>query len=184
LYAVIRPDGHAEVRPLTAAWGDAGGSPPGYIAVDEQRGWVYGLERNRQSGALYRWPVEGGVAEWLNHAATAGRDPIQYLSDGPVANLDMANPAGLSIDASGYVVIGAGDGRTFRRYDPDSQIVESLCTVEGTEVNDGSFEWCIGDNVRNKIFGTWPSILTFDDAGNGTFGYSVWPRLVRLRRVN
>lgn len=181
-YAVMQPDGTTESRPLTPAWGLDMGAPPGYIVVDEERGWVYGLERNRQGGAFYRWPVAGGDAEWLNHAATADRD-AQYSSDGPVANLQMANPAGMSIDARGFVYIGAGDGRTFRRYNPDTGLVDSLCTVDGTEVDEGRFQWCIGDGVRNKLFGTWPSILAFDDAGNGFFGYSVWPRLIRLKRV-
>lgn len=187
LYAVIEPDGPTELRSLdsTSTWGaESNGSPPGYIVVDEPRGWVYGLDRNHLSGAFYRWPIMGGTVEWLNHEATGGRSPIQYLSDGPVARLDMANPGGLSIDAQGFVYIGAGDGRTFRRYNPDGELVESLCAAVGTEVNDGDFEWCIGDGERNSLFGTWPSILTFDDAGNGFFGYSVWPRLIRLRRVN
>jgi hypothetical protein len=184
VFHVIQPDGTLETRPLdlSQAWGGSNGGPPGYLAVDETRGWAYGLERNRQSGALYRWPLAGGAVEWLNHAATGARDPIQYLSDGPVANLEMANPAGLTSDSRGYVYIGAGDGRTFRRYDPDAGIVESLCEVAGPDPAVHRLEWCIGDGVRNRPFGTWPHFLTFDAAGNGYFGYSVWPRLVRLRR--
>lgn len=174
---VIFPDGGVETRPLQSAGGTVG-----FMVVDESRGLAYGLERNRQSGALYRWSLDGGALEWLNPLATAGRDPIQYLSDGPVANLDMANPGGFSIDAEGFVYIGAGDGRTFRRYDPDREIVESLCRVP-SDAGDDLFEWCIGDDVRNKPFGTWPQNLAFDDSGNGYFGYTVWPRLVGLRRL-
>ena len=183
-FFAILPEGGAETRTLDAShlWAGGEGSPPGYIVVDEARGWVYGLERNLRSGALYRWPVAGGAAEWLNHATTGGRDPEQYLSDGPVETLEMANPAGLAIDGRGFVYIGAGDGRTFRRYDPDSGIVQSLCRMEGAEPDDNRFEWCIGDGVRNRLFNTWPSILSFDGEGNGFFGYSVWPRLIRLRR--
>jgi hypothetical protein len=182
-FVVLAPDGTAERRPLDrSAWTDVNSGPPGYIAVDEDRGWVYGLERNRMSGALYRWPIEGGAAEWLNSSATGGRTPEQYLSDGPVENLEMANPGGISTDSLGYVYIGAGDGLTFRRYSPDSGTVESLCVAEGAELEEGRFEWCIGDNARNRIFGTWPLVLAFDAAGNGYFGYTVWPRLVRLRR--
>jgi hypothetical protein len=183
-FFAIHPDGTVETRPLdaTQAWGGNGGGPPGYIGVDEARGWIYGMERNLKSGALYRWPVAGGAVEWLNHAATGTRDPIQYLSDGPVANLDMANPGALTVDAQGYVYLGAGDGCTFRRYQPDTQIVESLCAVVGSAPEDHLVEWCIGDGVRNQLFGTWPSFLTFDAAGNGYFGYTVWPRLIRLRR--
>lgn len=176
---VIFPDGGVEARPLSYP---DGGGPIGFMAVDEQRGLVYGLDRNRRSGALYRWSIDGGPIEWLNPEATAGRDPIQYLSDGPVSRLDLANPGGFSIDAEGFVYIGAGDGRTFRRFDPDRGVVESLCRAPsdaGVEL----FEWCFGDGVRNKPFGTWPQALAFDDSGNGFFGYTVWPRLVMLRRL-
>lgn len=174
---VLFLDGHVETRPLVAA-----GGPIGFLVVDEVRGLAYGLDRNRKSGAFYRWSLDGGALEWLNHEATGGRTPDQYLSDGPVAGLEMANPAGLSIDAEGFVYIGAGDGLTFRRFDPDRGIVESLCRVP-SDAGEELFEWCIGDNVRNKLFGTWPSTLAFDDSGNGYFGYSVWPRLVMLRRL-
>ena len=92
----------------------------------------------------------------------------------------MANPAGLTIDSLGLVYIGAGDGQTFRRYNPDTQLVESLCAVAGTTPN--RFEWCIGDGIRNHLFGTWPSMLAIDGFGNGYFGYTVWPRLIRLKR--
>jgi hypothetical protein len=174
---VMFPDGGVEHRALTSAGGTVG-----YMVVDEARGVAYGLERNRQSGAFYRWSLDGGAIEWLNHDATGTRDPVQYLSDGPVAGLDMANPGGLSIDAEGFVYIGAGDGRTFRRFDPDRGVVESLCRVP-SDAGDELFEWCLGDGVRNKPFGTWPSTLAFDDSGNGYFGYTVWPRLVVLRRL-
>lgn len=174
---VIFPDGGVETRPLQSAGGTVG-----FIVVDERRGLAYGLDRNRQSGAFYRWSLDGGALEWLNHAATGGRDPDQYLSDGPVAGLEMANPAGLTIDAEGFVYIGAGDGRTFRRFDPDRQIVESLCRVPA-DAGDELFEWCLGDGQRNQPFGTWPHNLAFDDSGNGYFGYTVWPRLVALRRL-
>ncbi|RMG21466.1 MAG: hypothetical protein D6729_00705 [Deltaproteobacteria bacterium] len=184
-YFILDPETGAVVEApaldISQAWG-VEGQPPGYLAVDEARGFVYGLERNRKSGALYRWPVHGGVVEWLNHEATGSRTPAQYLSDGPVSRLEMANPAGLTADSDGYLYIGAGDGRTFRRYDPDAQIVESLCAVPEAGAAD-TFEWCIGDGERNQLFNTWPSFLAFDAAGNGYFGYSVWPRLVRLRRV-
>ncbi len=183
-FVVLTAGGEFEERSLdhTGVWGDGMGGPPGFLVVDEARGWAYGLERNKMSGAFYRWPLAGGRAEWLNHAALGTRDPVQYLSDGPVANLDMANPAGMTIDQAGYVYIGAGDGRTFRRYNPDSMTVESLCHRAGVPDTENRFEWCIGDNVRNKPFGTWPHFLTFDGAGNGYFGYTVWPRLVRLTR--
>jgi DNA-binding beta-propeller fold protein YncE len=174
---VLFPDGGSERRAV-----DAAGGLVGFMAVDEARGVAYGLDRNRQSGALYRWPLDGGTMEWLNHQATGTRDPAQYLSDGPVAGLEMANPAGLSIDADGFVYIGAGDGRTFRRFDPDRGVVESLCRVP-SDAGDELFEWCLGDGVRNQPFGTWPAILAFDDSGNGYFGYTVWPRLVALRRL-
>lgn len=174
---VIFPDGGVDTRAV-----QSGGSSVGFMVVDEARGVAYGLDRNRQSGAFYRWSLDGGAIAWLNHQATGGRDPIQYLSDGPVANLDMANPAGLTIDAEGFVYIGAGDGQTFRRFDPDREIVESLCRVP-SDAGDDLFEWCIGDNVRNRPFGTWPHNLAFDDSGNGYFGYTVWPRLVGLRRL-
>lgn len=176
---VLFPDGGVESRPLHHP---DGGGPIGYLAVDERRGLAYGLDRNRQSGALYRWGLDGGAIEWLNPLATGTRDPIQYLSDGPVANLEMANPAGLSIDAEGFVYIGAGDGRTFRRYDPDRGVVESLCRAP-SDAGDELFEWCFGDGVRNRPLWTWPSVLAFDDSGNGFFGYTVWPRLVMLRRL-
>lgn len=174
---VLFPDGGVESRPLQAAGGTVG-----FMVVDEARGVAYGLERNRQSGAFYRWSLDGGALEWLNHDATGTRDPAQYLSDGPVAGLEMANPGGLSIDAEGFVYIGAGDGRTFRRFDPDRGVVESLCRVP-SDAGDELFEWCLGDGVRNKPFGTWPQTLAFDDSGNGYFGYTVWPRLVALRRL-
>ena len=173
---VIFPDGQVESRPLQSA------GVVGYMVVDEVRGIAYGLDRNRQSGALYRWSLDGGPMEWLNPDATGGRDPEQYLSDGPVSGLEMANPAGVTIDAEGFVYIGAGDGRTFRRFDPDLEIVESLCRVP-SDTGDELFEWCIGDGARNRVFGTWPHNLSFDDSGNGYFGYTVWPRLVRLRRL-
>lgn len=183
-FHVLSPDGEVEERSLDheGVWGGGMGGPPGFLVVDEARGWAYGLERNKLSGAFYRWPLSGGRAEWLNHAAMGTRDPAQYLSDGPVANLEMANPAGMTIDQAGYVYIGAGDGRTFRRYNPDSMTVESLCHLAGAPEEENRFEWCIGDNLRNKPFGTWPHFLTFDGAGNGYFGYTVWPRLVRLTR--
>lgn len=183
---LIKPDGTVQRVQLNAAgiWSDSLGTTPGFIVVDEQRGWVYGIDRNRQSGAFYRWPIAGGQVEWLNNQATGGRDPVQYLSDGPVAHLDMANPGGLSIDSQGYVYIGGGDGETFRRYNPDTQIVESLCTAANSVPQDNLFEWCIGDGVRNRLFNTWPQILTFDGAGNGYFGYTVWPRLIRLTKEN
>lgn len=176
---VVFPDGGLEARPL---FFPDGGGPIGYVVVDESRWLAYGLDRNRQSGALYRWSLDGGPIEWLNHDATGTRDPVQYLSDGPVARLDMANPAGLSIDREGFVYIGAGDGQTFRRYDPDREVVQSLCRVP-SDAGEELFEWCFGDGVRNRPFGTWPSNLAFDDSGNGFFGYSVWPRLVMLRRL-
>ena len=184
-FYVLHPDGGVEQRNIDAsqAWSGNGGNPPGFIGVDEERGWVYGLERNLKSGAFYRWPVQGGQAEWLNHLSTGSRDPEQYLSDGPVERMEMANPSGLFVDKDGYVYMGAGDGRTFRRYNPDAMTVESLCWAEGYDRSANTFEWCIGDGERNKIFGTWPSFIVFDDAGNGYFGWSVWPRLVRLRRV-
>lgn len=175
--AVMSRDGGVELRPLVSAGGTVG-----YMVVDERRGLAYGLERNRQSGAFYRWSLDGGPLEWLNHEATGSRTPAQYLSDGPVANLEMANPGGLSIDAEGFVYIGAGDGNTFRRFDPERGIVESLCRVP-SDGGDELFEWCIGDGVRNNIFTTWPKALAFDDSGNGFFGYSVWPRLVALWRL-
>lgn len=176
---VIFPDGGVEARPVHFP---DGGGPIGFLAVDEARGVAYGLDRNRKSGAFYRWSLDGGAIEWLNSEAQGTRDPIQYLSDGPVARLDMANPGGMSIDAEGFVYIGAGDGRTFRRFDPDRGVVESLCRVP-SDAGEELFEWCFGDGVRNKVFGTWPSTLAFDDSGNGYFGYSVWPRLVMLRRL-
>lgn len=176
---VVFPDGGVESRPLS--WPDGGG-PIGYVVVDERRGLAYGLDRNRQSGALYRWSLDGGAIEWLNHQATGQREPVQYLSDGPVAGMELANPGGFSIDAEGFVYIGAGDGRTFRRFDPDRGVVESLCRVP-SDAGEELMEWCFGDGVRNRPFGTWPSTLAFDDSGNGYFGYSVWPRLVMLRRV-
>ncbi len=181
----ITPSGAVEPRPLDlgGAWGVGNVTAPGFLAVDEQRGWAYGLDRNRQSGALYRWPLSGGRVEWLNSQATGTRDPVQYLSDGPVTSVDMANPAGLSIDKDGFLYIGAGDGQTFRRYNPDTQLVESLCAVAGTTSAENFFEWCIGDGSRNRVFQTWPSILTLDGAGNAYFGYTVWPRLVRLTRT-
>ncbi len=184
-FYVLHPEGTLEAREIDAsqAWSGNKGSPPGFIGVDEERGLAYGLERNLKSGALYRWPIEGGKAEWLNYLATGGRDPEQYLSDGPVEKMDMANPSGLFVDSAGYVYIGAGDGRTYRRYDPETQIVESLCWAEGYDKDQNTFEWCIGDGERNKIFGTWPSFIVFDTGGNGYFGWSVWPRLVRLRRI-
>ncbi|MBI5495956.1 MAG: hypothetical protein HY904_13105 [Deltaproteobacteria bacterium] len=174
---VIHPDGQVETRPLQSAGGTIG-----YIVVDETRGVAYGLDRNRQSGAFYRWSLAGGAVEWLNHDATGGRDPDQYLSDGPVAGLEMANPGGMAIDGDGFVYIGAGDGNTFRRFDPDVEIVESLCRVPA-DAGEELLEWCIGDGTRNRLFGTWPQMLAFDDSGNGYFGYTVWPRLVRLRRL-
>lgn len=174
---VLFPDGGVEHRSLQSAGGTVG-----FMVVDEARGVAYGLDRNRQSGAFYRWSLDGGALEWLNHDATGGRDPVQYLSDGPVSGLDMANPGGLAIDADGFVYIGAGDGRTFRRFDPDRGVVESLCRVP-SDAGDELFEWCLGDGVRNKPFGTWPQTLAFDDSGNGYFGYTVWPRLVALRRL-
>jgi len=176
---VIAPDGGVEARALHHP---DGGGPIGYVVVDERRGVAYGLDRNRKSGAFYRWSLDGGAIEWLNPEAQGTRDPIQYLSDGPVARLDMANPAGLSIDAEGFVYIGAGDGRTFRRYDPDRGVVESLCRAP-SDAGDELLEWCFGDGVRNSLFGTWPATLAFDDSGNGYFGYTVWPRLVMLRRL-
>jgi hypothetical protein len=183
-FYVISPSGTVERRPLVlnGAWGVGNVSAPGFLAVDEQRGWAYGLDRNRQSGALYRWPLSGGPVEWLNRLATGARDPVQYLSDGPVSQLDMANPGGLTIDKDGFLYIGAGDGRTFRRYNPDTQLVESLCAVAGTSATESRFEWCIGDGVRNRLFQTWPALLTLDGAGNAYFGYTVSPRLIRLTR--
>lgn len=176
---VLSTDGGTQSRPLW--YPDGGGGPIGYLAVDESRGVAYGLDRNRKSGAFYRWSLDGGAIEWLNHEATGARDP-QYTSDGPVSRLEMANPAGLSIDHDGFVYIGAGDGRTFRRFDPDREIVESLCSVKSDAGTD-LFEWCVGDGVRNKVFQTWPAILSFDKAGNGFFGYTVQQRLVMLRRL-
>lgn len=176
---VVFPDGGLESRRLHHP---DGGGPIGFMVVDERRGVAYGLDRNRSSGAFYRWSLDGGALEWLNPLATGDRDPVQYLSDGPVARMELANPSGLTIDADGFVFIGAGDGRTFRRFDPDRGVVESLCRVP-SDAGDELVEWCFGDGVRNRVFGTWPSNLAFDDSGNGYFGYSVWPRLMMLRRL-
>jgi hypothetical protein len=41
------------------------------MVVDEARGLAYGLERNRQSGAFYRWSLDGGAIEWLNRSRGA-----------------------------------------------------------------------------------------------------------------
>ncbi len=185
-FYALTPAGALEQRKLdiSTTWGTATRTSPGYLAIDEQRGWAYALDRNYLAGALYRWPLAGGKVEWLNAQATGARDPVQYLSDGPVAQLDMANPGGLSIDAQGRLYIGAGDGATFRRYDPDTGLVESLCSASGHVLADDLFEWCIGDGARNRIFGTWPLTLAVDGAGNAYFGYTVWPRLIRLVREN
>lgn len=164
-------------------WGKGRGGPPGYIAVDEERGVVYGVKRNRKSGAFYRWPIDGGVVEWLNHRATGNRG-AQYTSDGPVSTMQMANPSGCVVDDAGFVYIGAGDGRTFRRFDPETDTVLSLCRADGASSGKNTLEWCRGDGKRNRVFGTWPGFLAFDNAGNRYLGYGVWPRLVRLKRIS
>ncbi len=181
-YVVYDPaDDTVERRPLDpSAW--ASSQLPGYMAVDERRGWVYGLERNRQSGAFYRWPLAGGSTEWLNHRATGERNR-QNTSDGPVADAQFANPIGLTVDRDGFVYIGAGDGRSVRRYDPESETILSLCRTEDADPRDPrTFEWCVSDGERNKVFGTWPGFFPHD-GGNAFLFYSVWPRVIRLRRV-
>jgi len=163
-------------------WGKGRGQPPGYIAVDESRGVIYGVERNRKNGAFYRWPIRGGTVEWLNNKTTGTRHR-QYTSDGPVSDMEMANPMGCTVDDNGFVYIGAGDGRTFRRFDPEKGTVTSLCQAPGSSESRILLEWCIGDGQRNKVFGTWPSFLGFDKRGDFYMGYSVWPKLVRLRKL-
>ncbi len=186
-YFVMNPD-NDEVKEYILdrkkqGWGEKQGQPPGYIAVDEARGVVYGIERNRKNGAFYRWPILGGDVEWLNHETTGNRHR-QYTSDGPVSRMAMANPLGCVVDNEGFVYIGAGDGRTFRRYDPDTETVDSLCRVNRAPNNRNLLAWCKGDGKRNKIFGTWPSFLAFDNMGNRYVGYSVWPRLLQLEKID
>ena len=186
-YFVATPSGKVEKRTWKSprkVLGTKNASPPGFIAVDEKNGYVYGLERNYGGGALYRWPVEGGPVEWLNTEATKRDRNEQYTSDGPVSGLAMANPSGLTIGPEGFLHIGAGDGRTFRRFNPETGMVRSLCHRK-----DGRYEWC-ADNVvagvkrKRNVFHTWPNSLYFDAVGNGYFSFSVWPRTVVLRRTS
>jgi len=152
-------------------------TPVGFIAVDEDRGLIFGLDRNN-GGPLYQWSIDGGSATLLNPVGVEGDRNDQYISDGPLSGMITANPSGLVLGPNGYLYIGGGDSMTMRRVDVDNLWVESMCCP-----GDGTYHWCVGDGTNNKCFKTWPSLVSFDDTGNGVFSYSVWPRTVMLRRL-
>jgi hypothetical protein len=153
----------------------------GYMAVDENRQKIFGLERNHPNGVLFEWPsLNGGdTATLMNNPGYLRPRDDQYSSDGPVSGMAMANPAGLHLFENKYIVIGAGDGRNFRRVDPDSMKVYSLCRFAKNQ-----YYWGVATPATAGCFSTWPATLTSDSAGNGYFAFSIQPFVVRLRHIN
>ena len=148
----------------------------GFYGVDEARGKLYGLDRNNRNGRLVEFPIAGGAGITLNDSAV--REQAVPLSDGPVSGVRFANPMCCNWIPGGYMVIGAGDGKTFRRFDPDSQRVYSFC-----KGNDGLYYWGQGNGSNNNCFNTWPNFWSFDAQENGYMCFSVWPLTVRFRKM-
>lgn len=149
-----------------------------FMAVDEARGLIFAIDRSNP-GAFWEWDIDGGPRRILNSESFEATNNDQYTSDGPVAQMRLFCPSEVILGHGSSLYIGAGDGETFRRYNPDTGQVRSLCENE-----DGTMEWCIGDGSNNRPFHGWMNKISFDAVGNGYLNVStVWPQTFMLRRV-